>query len=153
MAQETRGRTFEEFEIGAKFESPGRTITESDVVAFAGVSGDYTSLHTDAEFARGTPHGRRIAHGLLGVAVASGLAARVGIFEGTILALKSQSIHYLSPIYFNDTVHLILTVVEKKKRNERSPRGLVTLQVDLTNQDGKIVTSGNWECMMISKPA
>ena len=86
-----RGMYFEEFEIGSEVFSPGRTISEADIVNFAGLSGDYNQLHTDAEFAKGTPFGKRIAHGLLVLSIASGLAARLGFIEGTALAFREQS--------------------------------------------------------------
>jgi acyl dehydratase len=147
-----RGLVYEEFELEKSFTTPGRTVTETDVVQFAALSGDYTSLHTDEVFARTSPHGQRIAHGMLGVAIASGLAFRTGIFEGTVLALKSQTIQYVSPIFLGDTVHLRLTVKEKSKRNPRSPRGTVKLQADLVNQNDKVVSTGFWECVMLSRP-
>ena len=78
------GRYFEEFEIGDTLETVGRTVTETDIVLFAGVSGDYNQLHTDAEFAKGALFGERVAHGLLGLAIASGLAARMDFAEGTV---------------------------------------------------------------------
>jgi acyl dehydratase len=85
---ENRGRYFEEFAVGQTYTSVGRTITEHDVMTFAGLSGDYNQIHTDAEFAKLTPYGQRIAHGLLGLAIASGLAMRTGILEGTVLAFR-----------------------------------------------------------------
>ncbi|RMG01219.1 MAG: dehydratase, partial [Acidobacteria bacterium] len=80
-----RGRYFEEFAIGQTYTSVGRTVTEHDVLTFAGLSGDYNQIHTDAEFSKNTPYGQRIAHGLLGLSIASGLAMRTGILEGTVL--------------------------------------------------------------------
>ena len=88
MADPSRpiGRYFEEFEVGYANESAGRTVTEADVVQFAGLSGDYNQLHTDAQFAATTPYGERIAHGLLGLSMATGLASRSGFIEGTAQA-------------------------------------------------------------------
>src|SRR4030043_2092813 len=83
-----RGMWFEEFEVGQQIITPGRTITESDIVSFAGLSGDYNQIHTDLEYAGATPFGQRVAHGLLGLAVASGLANRTGILEGTVIAFR-----------------------------------------------------------------
>ena len=82
MALLARGLHFEEFEVGAAYTSPGRTVTETDVVTFAALSGDYNQLHTDAEFAKSTFFGARIAHGLLGLSMASGLGSRMGFLEG-----------------------------------------------------------------------
>ena len=86
-----RGKYFEEFEPGMEFISPGRTVTESDIVSFAGLSGDYTQIHTNLEFSKTTPVGRRIAHGLLGLSIASGLATRTGVLEGTVIAFREIS--------------------------------------------------------------
>ena len=83
-----RGMWFEEFEAGQQVITPARTITESDIVSFAGLSGDYNQIHTDAEFARTTPFGQRVAHGILGLAIASGLAMRTGVLEGTVIAFR-----------------------------------------------------------------
>jgi len=79
------GLYFEEFQVGQKITTVGRTIAESDIFAFAWLSGDYNQLHTDAEFSKGTPFGQRVAHGLLGLSVASGLIMRTGVLEGTVI--------------------------------------------------------------------
>ena len=81
-----RGLYFEEFAVGQKIITMGRTITETDVVSFAGLSGDYNQIHTDAAYAAGTPFGQRIAHGLCVMAIASGLVTLTGVMEGTVLA-------------------------------------------------------------------
>ena len=83
-----RGLWFEEFEVGQRIITPGRTITESDIVSFAGLSGDYNQIHTNAEFSSKTPFGKRVAHGLLVLSIASGLAMRTGVLEGTVLAFR-----------------------------------------------------------------
>ena len=91
-----RGLYFDEFEIGDQCISQGRTVTESDVVAFAGLSGDFNPLHTDLEFCKRSQFGERIAHGMLVASIATGLANWTGIFEGTTLALLEQVIRYYS---------------------------------------------------------
>ena len=78
---------FEDVEVGFRFETPRRTITEADLVAFAGVSGDFNPLHTDAVFAAQTIYGERIAHGALIVSLATGLRQRAGLFDGTLMGL------------------------------------------------------------------
>ncbi len=83
-----RGMYFEEFQVGQRIISRGRTVTESDIVTFAGLSGDYTQIHTDTEFSKNTPYGQRIAHGLLGLSIASGLAMQTGVLEGTVLFFR-----------------------------------------------------------------
>lgn len=138
-----RGRYFSEFEVGQVFTSVGRTLTEADVVMFAGLSGDYNPLHTDATFAAKTPFGQRVAHGMLGAAVSTGLGQTLGIFEGTTLALLAQTFEYKAPIFFGDTIRLRLTVKERKP-SSKGGRGVVTFQSDILKQDESVVTTGTW---------
>ena len=109
------GLYFEEFEVGAQYVSQGRTVTEADVVAFAGLSGDYNPLHTDATFAGKTQFGERIAHGMLTVAMSTGMSNLTGIFAGTTIALVEQNIKYTGAVKFGDTVHLEMEVILKKE--------------------------------------
>ncbi len=142
-----RGLNFDEFQIGARYTSQRRTVTEADVVAFAGLSGDYNPLHTDAEFGKNTPFGGRIAHGMLIVALATGMANWVGIFEGTTLALIEQTIRYKGPVKFNDTVHLELEVLEKKA-SSKPDRGVVQFATYIMNQRDEVVIDGEWKLLM-----
>ncbi len=142
-----RGKHFDEFEIGERTDSPGRTITEADVVAFAGLSGDWNPLHTDEEFAKRTPFRRRIAHGMLVNSIASGLGNQTGLFDGTTLALLEMVIRYRDPVLFGDTIHLELTVAEK--RETTSPRrGVVVFDTTVRNQRGEAVVEGQWLVLM-----
>jgi acyl dehydratase len=101
-----RGLFFEEFQIGQKMRTPGRTITETDVVNFAGISGDFTSIHTDAEYTKSTPFGQRVAHGVLILSVITGLAARSGFMEGTVLAFREiNQWKFSRPVFIGDTIH------------------------------------------------
>jgi acyl dehydratase len=154
MAETTRppGRYFEEFEIGDEAESVGRTITETDVVLFAGLSGDYNPLHTDAEFAKGTMYGERIAHGLLGVAVATGLAARMAIVEGTAQAFTGLEWKFRGPIMIGDTIHLRVKV-RRKKQMARLGGGFITFDVTILNQRDETVQKGTWTVLVKSAPA
>ena len=142
-----RGMWFEEFEVGQEMGSPARTVTEADVVSFAGVSGDYNQLHTDAEFASGTPHGQRIAHGLLGLAIASGLAARAGFIEGTALAFTGLTWKFRAPVFFGDTVSL-QAKVSKTRPMQSMGGGMVVFDVLLVNQHGKAVQQGEWTMLI-----
>lgn len=142
-----RGLTFDQFNLGDLFVSPGRTVTEADVVAFAGLSGDFNPLHTDEEFAKATPFSGRIAHGMLIAAMATGLSSWTGIFEGTTLALLEQVIQYKNPTRFGDTVHLELKVLEKKETSKPN-RGLVIFETRVFNQTGQPVIEGQWTLMM-----
>jgi 3-hydroxybutyryl-CoA dehydratase len=145
-----RGMYFEEFEIGTEVVSPGRTITETDVVTFAGLSGDYTQLHTDEEFAKGTLFGRRIAHGALVLSIATGLAARLGFIEGTALAFRELTWKYSQPVYLGDTIHLRARCKELKPM-PRLGGGLVVFEAWVINQEGKIVQKGEWHLLVASK--
>lgn len=143
----TRGLTFDEFEMGGLYISQGRTVTEADVIAFAGLSGDYNPLHTDAEFGKQTPFGERIAHGMLILSMATGMANWTGIFEATTLALMEQIIRYKGAVLFGDTVHLELEVLEKKPTS-KPDRGIVRFAARVRNQRQEIVIDGEWTLMM-----
>jgi len=146
----TRGTYFEEFEIGTEVTSPGRTITEADVVNFAGLSGDYTQLHTDEEFAKETPFGQRIAHGALVLSIATGLAARLGFLEGTALAFRELTWKFSQPVFIGDTVHLKARCKELKPK-PRLGGGSVIFDVWVVNQEGKTVQKGEWHVLVASK--
>lgn len=142
------GLWFEDFRPGLVIESLARTVTEADLVNFAGLSGDYTALHTDEEYARKTPFRRRIAHGMLVQAIATGLGVRTGVFEGTIAALSDMVIHWRSPVYPGDTVHLVLEVTEVDAEPSRRS-GKVTFAARMLNQEGKVVSDGEWKTLML----
>jgi acyl dehydratase len=141
------GLFFEEFEIGAKYQSQGRTITESDVVAFAGLSGDHNPLHTDAEFARSTPFGERIAHGMLTVSISTGMSNWTGIFAGTTIALLEQNIKYKAAVKFGDTLHLEMEVIEKNETS-KPERGIIKFAAQMVNQQGETMVDMIWTLMM-----
>src|SRR5512137_2414766 len=110
-----RGMYFEEFAAGQAVMTPGRTVTEHDVVGFAGLSGDFTQLHTDAEFAKSTPFGQRVAHGLCILSITTGLAVQCGILEGTILAFREiNEWKFSQPVFIGDTIHAELDVTDTK---------------------------------------
>lgn len=147
-----RGKYFEEFAVGMSFISPGRTVTESDIVAFAGLSGDYTQIHTDKEFSKSTPVGRRVAHGLLCLAIASGLAVRTGVLEGTVIAFREISDwKFVKPVFIEDTVRVSLQVMETKQLR-RLGGGLVNIELKLLNQNDDTVMKGIWKVLVASSP-
>lgn len=147
MSNKTRGLTFDQFNLGDAFASQARTVTEADVVNFAGLSGDFNPLHTDEVFGQGTPFGGRIAHGMLVAAMATGMANWTGVFEGTTIALMEQVIQYKGAVKFGDTIHLELTVAEKKETS-KPDRGVIAFETRVCNQDGKAVIEGKWTLMM-----
>ena len=147
-----RGQYFEEFEVGETLETPARTITEADVVTFAGLSGDYNPLHTDAEFAQQTMFGQRIAHGMLGLSVVSGLAWRTGFMEGTADALISVQCKFRNPVKFGDTIRAQFEVT-RKKAMKRMGGGFITFAVVVKNQDEETIQKGEWMLLIRSAPA
>jgi acyl dehydratase len=146
----SRGLTYEEFEMGAVYPSQARTVTEADVVNFAGLSGDFNPLHTDAEFAKTTPMSERIAHGVLILAMATGMANWMGIFEGTTIALMEQVTRYKGAVKFGDTVRLEMEVIEKKPTS-KPDRGVVKFATRVCNQKDERVIEGEWTLLMKTK--
>ncbi len=147
-----RGLYFEEFEEAVDLVSPGRTITETDIQIFAGLTGDYTQIHTNVEFCKDTVFGQRVAHGLLGLSIASGLGARLGFIEGTAVALREVSWKFTGPIFIGDTIHLKV-VVSNKKAMPRLGMGLVTFDASLINQKDEVVQKGEWKALIQSQDA
>ena len=130
---------FEDFEVGQRFTTPARTVTEADVVNFAGVSGDYNPIHTDAEFAKSTPFGQRIAHGLLVLSMLTGLRQRTGHFEGTVIAwLEIRNYKFLKPVLIGDTVRGESEILEKRETS-KPDRGILVQRVRVYNQRGEVV--------------
>ncbi len=132
--------------------SAGRTITESDIVTFAGLSGDYNQIHTDAEFSKATPFGRRVAHGLLGLSIASGLAMRTGVLEGTVMAFREiNAWKFVKPVFIGDTLHVEMEVAETKAL-PRLGGGAIVISLEVKNQNGETVMKGTWTALVRSTP-
>ncbi|MCK6568652.1 MAG: dehydratase [Chloroflexi bacterium] len=147
----SRGLTFDQFDMGAVYPSQARTVTEADVVNFAGLSGDFNPLHTDAEFAKNMPVGERIAHGVLILAMATGMANWMGIFEGTTIALMEQVTRYKGAVKFGDTIRLEMEVIEKKPTS-KPDKGVVKFAVRVKNQRDENVIEGEWTLLMKAVP-
>ena len=153
MLPAQRGLFFEEFEAGQHVTTPGRTITEGDIVTFAGLSGDYNTIHTNAEYSRTTPFGQRIAHGLLVLSIASGLVTRSGIMEGTVMAFREiENWKFIKPVFIGDTIHVEIEVTETKAI-PRLGGGAVFINLQVNNQSNEVVMKGNWNALFMSKPA
>jgi len=146
-----RGYYFEDFEIGEQLITRGRTITESDLVQFAGLTGDYNPMHTDKEYAEGTIMGQRVAHGLLSLSFAVGQAFQLGILERTVLAFRELEMKFSVPVFIGDTIRAELTVNETKEA-KRLGGGTVKLGMKIVNQDGKVVQKGVLTVLMASRP-
>ena len=143
---------FEDFSVGQTFTSQGRTITETDVVLFAGWSWDTNPPHTDAESMRESRFGERIAHGMLGLSVAMGLASRLGIFEDSSIALLGvEGWRFHAPIRIGDTVHVTVEITGTR-RTSAGDAGVLSRRFTLTNQDGDVVQSGDIGLMVRTRP-
>ena len=147
MEARNRGKTWNAFEIGESEASAGRTITETDTVLFACLTGDMNPLHTNEIFASKSPYGQRIVHGAFGQSLMVGLAAQLGIFEGTTIALRQMDTRFKNPIFFGDTVHVVMRV-EGKKDLKGTDQGLVIFRAQLVNQDLKVVINSTWTVLM-----
>lgn len=134
-------RYFEDYEIGEEFTTPSRTITESDVVQFAGLSGDYSELHISEEFAKKTMFQGRIAHGLLGLAITSGLEFQTIVPKMAAICSLGWTYDFIKPIKIGDTVFLKIKL-ERKHETKNSDRGILFLSCCLINQKGEIVQKG-----------
>ena len=148
-----QGLYFEEFSVGQTIVSSARTLTESDIVSFAGLSGDYNPIHTDTVHASKTMFGRRIAHGLLCMAIASGLANRTGAIESTAIAFREiRNWKFMQPVFIGDTIHVRMEVTETSSI-PRLGGGMVSLQISVINQDDVVVMKGTWIVLVKSQPA
>lgn len=141
MTANPRGLYFEDFEVGMVLETPRRTITSTDIVNFACLSGDFNGVHTDYEYCKTTPFGEPIAHAPLVYAVMGGLQFASGVNDGTLLAvvgIDEWRMH--SPVKHGDTVHMRSTVLEKRETS-KPDRGIVTFRREFMNQRDEAVQS------------
>ncbi len=145
--QATVGRFFDDFEVGQCWVTGARTVTDADVVNFAGLSGDFNPLHTDEEFARGTQFGGRIFHGPGVFAVAVGLESKLGLKDGTALAFLGMKWDMVGPVRIGDTIHVVQTVAEVRASRSKPDRGIVTFDVQVRNQKDETVQEGQWFVM------
>ncbi|MDT3698673.1 MAG: MaoC/PaaZ C-terminal domain-containing protein [Thermincola sp.] len=143
MGYQMRGKTFDEFNIGEDIFTAPRTITEADVVNFAGLSGDFNPLHVNEEFMKNSDFGSRIAHGALVAAISSGQANQLGIYEGTAIAVAQVTTRYTGAVRFGDTVSTVITCIDKKE-SKKPDRGVATFQVKVLNQRDVVVQEGEW---------
>lgn len=148
----SQGMYFEEFQPGQQIVTAGRTIGESDVLAFAGLSGDFNPIHTDAEFSKSTPYGQRIVHGLLCLSIAVGLTMRSGFLGGTVLAFREiADWKFVKPVLLGDTIRAEVEVAETKAL-PRLHAGMVMLTVTVKNQHDETTMKGNWTALVASTP-
>lgn len=147
------GLWWEDFEEGQEHLSPGRTITEADLVAFSGLTGDFSQVHTDEEFCKKTEFGTRIAHGLLGLSIAQGLAWRTNYTQGTgVASLGWDKWKFKRPIFIGDTVRVRWHLISKRASDTKPGMGIITERVMLVNQHGEIVQEGEHITMIRRRP-
>ena len=147
------GLYFEEYDAGQVLTTPGRTITESDIVMFASLSGDWNPLHCDAEFARQGPFGQRVAHGVLVMSIAIALVMRGGYLEGTALAFRDiAEWKFSQPVVIGDTIHTRCTITEVRPM-PRLGAGLVTMKAEILNQRDEVIQRGSWGVLVKSRDA
>ena len=132
---------FEDYQVGEKLISPGRTVTEADVVNFAGLTGDWHPLHTDAEYARSTPFGERITHGMLTLCIGSALLFRLGQYvalpRSFVAFYGMDSVRFVGPVKIGDTIHCEMEVVALEEKDEK--RGIIVAHNAIKNQRGQEV--------------
>ncbi len=137
---------FDDLAVGDEWESPGRTVTETDVVLFSGLSGDYNPLHCNEEFSRQGPFGRRVAHGILGLAIASGLTSHAPRID-TMAFLAILEWRFLLPIFFGDTIKVV-SRIEALQPQARGRRGVVTWHRHILNQDALVAQEGRSQTLV-----
>jgi acyl dehydratase len=131
---------FEDFEIGQEAVTAGRTITETDIVNFASLTGDWNEIHTNAEYSSSSMFKQRIAHGALVFSIATGLSVRLGQTAGTVLAFYGlDRLRFVRPTFIGDTIHVKQRVEGKSERDENG--GIITIQNEVINQRDEVVVS------------
>lgn len=147
------GMYWEEWKVGAVYETTGRTITETDIVNYAGLSGDYAPLHIDEEFAKKTPFGTRIAHGPLIYCIAAGLLFQLHLYDDTAIGfLGFENLKFTRPVKIGDTIRARITVTETRETS-RPDRGVIKRQLEVFNQRGEVVQEGLQAFLIKRKPA
>ena len=144
---------WEEWDIGAEFQTASRTITEADVVNFAGISGDYNPLHIDEEFCKQTQFGTRIAHGPLVYSIAAGLLFQLHLYDDTLIAfLGFDSLKFTLPVKIGDTVRVRVEVLEKRETS-KPDRGVMKRLLQVLNQRDEVVQEGVQAFLLKKKSA
>ena len=132
---------FEDLNVGDKSISSARTVTEADIVNFAGLSNNYNTIHIDREFAQQTPYKQRIAHGILVLSIGSGLFTNSDLnisMRKNVIALMEIKCRFLKPVFIGDTIH-VEAVITEKKETKKSDRGIVIMERTICNQKDEAV--------------
>ena len=153
MSDERRtGYRYADLHVGMAFRSPGRTITEADLMGFAGLTGDFSELHTSEVYGKASQFGRRVAHGMLGLAYAHGLMwARTGELRETAIAfLGINEWKFLEPIFIGDTIFVNYVICELRESKSRPTQAIATFDVSIVDQDDRVVQRGK-KALLVSK--
>ena len=146
------GLFWEDWEVGKSFTSAARTVTESDIVMFAGISGDYNPLHINEEYCKKTQFGTRIAHGPLVYAIAAGLLFQLHLYDDTLIAfLGFENLRFTKPVKIGDTIHAKVTVTEVTETS-KPDRGVMKRLLQVINQNGEVVQEGIQAFLLHKKP-
>jgi acyl dehydratase len=139
---------YEDLTEGQTFTSPARTVTETDLVSFAMLSGDWNPIHTNQEFAQETYYSKRVVHGVFGISMMTGLLDRTGLFDGSAIAMLGiRDWTFKGPIFVGDTIHFEMEIVSKRLTSKED-RGIVDRKFKLINQRGETVQEGNIAIML-----
>jgi len=154
MTQERRSMSlqYSDLHVGLTFRSPGRTITDADLVGFAGLTGDYSELHTSDVYAKRSQFGQRVAHGMLGLAYAHGLMwARTGELRDTAVAfLGINEWKFVGPVFVGDTIFVDYVLSDLRDSRSRPTQAVATFDVEVVNQEGNVVQQGK-KVLLVSK--
>lgn len=146
-----QGLYFEDFVPGARYHSYGRTLTDADLVQFAGISGDFNPVHVDEDTAQASPFRGRVAHGMLVQSIATGLAVQMGMFHGTLVALAGMDIAWKSPARVGDTLTVQMEVLSVDEK-PRPRRGMIQFQVQVSRTDGTVLAESRWDTVVARRP-
>ena len=146
------GLSYADLHVGMAFRSPGRTITDADLIAFAGLTGDYSELHTSDVYAKASQFGRRVAHGMLGLAYAHGLMwARTGELRETAIAfLGINDWKFTGPIFVGDTIFVNYRIAELRDSKSKPTQAVAVFDVEVVTHDERVVQRGR-KALLVSK--
>lgn len=150
--QRQLGYTYKDLYVGMSFRSPGRTITEADIVAFSGLTGDYSEIHTSEVYGRHGEFGRRIAQGMLGLAYAHGLMwARTGELRETAVAfLGISDWKFVAPIFIGNTIFVNYRLAELRESKSRPTQAIATFDVEVVDENDRVLQRGR-KALLVSK--
>ncbi len=149
MSKENRTfRYLSEFNVGDTFVTAAKTVTETDVVLFAGITWDLNPIHTDQTYAEKLPFKGRIAHGLLGSSIACGLWGKMGLVDGSAIAALSTEWKFVGAIKIGDTIHCEIEVLSCDRSKSKPDRGILNIGYKIINQDGGLCQTGSMATML-----